>query len=251
MEKDVHPALQESASEVVGSLGGELADLVLPVFGSRLLSALIGEVVPNRMERFARFMTILDRKLRALEDRVPLQQPLSGVKLGLFEDGARLAVRALSDDRLEQLAHLVAEGLTASDIVASDNHRLMGVIEQLSDDEVVYLFSFSQPGQQPAWREQHKALIDPFEELRAYHTARYENPDAPPEAPDVAASRFLEGRRLQIMFDLREQKLTRIGVIRQEQIKPTAEERAAGMVRYYPTQLSALGELVLSRLGLI
>ena len=250
-DDSIHPALRETASDIVGALGGEVSDLVLPLFGSKLLNAVIGEVAPSRMDRFARFMTKLDRKLKRLEEQRSLHTPLSGAKLGLFEDGARAAIRALSDERLDQLAYLVAEGLTASDIVASDNARLLDIVEQLSDDEVLYLFSFSQPGQDPEWRVRHAELIDPFEEARAYNLYREEHPEAPPEPVEAAEARFFENRRVQVMYDLRQKKLFSLGVVRQEQVHPTAAERTAGKIRYYPVQLSALGEMVLSRLGLI
>ena len=250
-EDDVHPALRETASDIVRSLTGGIADIVLPVFGSSLLNAVVGEVARSRIDRFARFMTRLDRTVKRLEDQGALHPPMSGAKLGLFEDGARVAVRAQSDERLDQLAHLVACGLTGSDIVASDNHRLLEVIKQLSDDEVVYLFSFSQPGQSPGWRAQHRALIDPFEEARAFNENREQHPDASAEPAEITAARYQENRRVQIMYDLREKKLLSLGVVRREQVSSTAAERAAGKTRYYPVQLSALGEIVLSRLGLI
>lgn len=247
----IHPALRETASDIITAMGGRAADFVLPVFGSSLLNAVVGEVGPKRMERFALFMTKLDHAVKSLEDKVALVPPLSGEKLGLFEDGARVAIKALSDERLDQLAHLVAEGLTGSDIEASDNRRLLEVIEQLRDDEVVYLFSFSRPGQDPEWREKHRALIDPFEEARAHNQYRDQHPDMSPESPEAATTRYLENRRIQIIYDLREKKLFSLGVVRREQVPTTEAERASGKVRYYPVQLSALGELVLSRLGLL
>lgn len=250
-EPEIHPALRERASDIAELLGSGIADVVLPVFGSSILNAVVGQVVPSRMDRFARFMTRLDRAVKRLEAHTSLPPPLTGAKLSLFEDGARVALKALSDDRLDQLAHLVADGLTGTDVAASDNHRLLEVIEQLSDEEMVYLFSFSRPGQEGEWRARHKAMIDPFEEARAYNQFREQNPDVPPEPPEAAAARYLENRRMQIMYDLREKKLFSLGVVRQQEITPTAAERAEGKRRYYPVQLSALGELVLSRVGLI
>ena len=88
----------------------------VPIVGP-LFSELASTVVPNqRMERITKSAEALDCRLRVLEAADGITDRLGNEHFSdLLEEGIRLAVRSLTDDRHQYLATLVVNGLTMQD----------------------------------------------------------------------------------------------------------------------------------------
>jgi hypothetical protein len=205
-------------------------DMAVPGVGS-FFGALVGQIIPNqRNERLVEYCVRLGRRLQVAEGAVEdlrarleaLAANLTPEQLALFEDGAAAAVKATSEDRVDTIARIVAAGLTNDDAKAADQRRLLDLLNELSDEDVVVLCSYTHRyGRDPGWRELHKASLSPV-------------------AVHMQSS---EGEMDQgTMRDIRKAKLVRLRVLEE---KPSSNGRSTS------TDLTRIGRFVLRHLGLI
>lgn len=233
MPNDLVPSLRESAADkaVAGSqLVSSIIDAVVPGAGG-FFGLLVGQIIPNqRADRLAEFATRLSRRLHIAEGAVEhlneqfeaLARSLSAEQIALFEDGAIAAARATSQDRIEGVAKIVAEGLSADDVKAIDQRRLLNLISDLSDEDIVVLTSYSYAlGRDQGWRTRHKQTLQP---IRAHMKSSAEDLDR------------------STLRDLRTNRLIALGVLQE---KPSA----GGKSTY--RDLSPLGRIVLRQLGVL
>lgn len=111
---------------------------IVPV-GS-VISEVIGELIPNqRMDRLVRFVEMLGQKVEHLDDEVFRKRATHPDGVNLIEDGFFHAARAKSEARLEQIANIVANGLSANEQKRLEADRMLWILEKLNDVEVVLL----------------------------------------------------------------------------------------------------------------
>ena len=140
----------------------------------------------------------------------------------LFEEGALAATRATSPERIEGIAAIVAEGITGEAAEAEDRRRLLQLVNELSEDEIVLLCDYTQRyGSDGAWSAKHAAVLEPV-------------------SSHMGSDRGTLDREL--MRELRTAKLLRLGVLRE---KPRPSGRGTSK------DLSPLGRYVLRELNLI
>lgn len=113
----------------------------IPYLGG-IAAEIIGTLIPNqRIDRIVRFLEKLDLRLGDLEsERVKAKLRQSNV-IDLVEDSFHQAARALSDERLIYLAALLAGGITDDLISCEETKRLLGILGEINDVEVVILAS--------------------------------------------------------------------------------------------------------------
>jgi len=233
MNSDVAPILRENASDkaVAGSqVVASIVDAVVPGAGG-FFSLIAGQIIPNqRAERLAEFATRLGRRLRVAEGAVEslterfeaLANSLSSEQIALFEDGAIAAAKATSQERIEGVAKIVAEGLSASDLEASNQRRLLNLINDLSDEDIVVLTSYSFTyGRNQEWRAAHSQALEP---TRAHMGSSQEELDR------------------NTMRELRTSRLLSLGVL-------VEKANAGGRSTY--KDLTPLGRYVLKQLGVL
>lgn len=141
MEPEDKRELEAKLPDHLASAARGLAGLV--PFAGTALGEVLTQIVPNqRLDRIAKYLSILEARMNEAELEIQLISQ-SAEKVDLIEEGAVQATRATSDERIEHIARLVAQGLSTSDAWAIREKRLMKIFEQLDDEEVLLLKELS------------------------------------------------------------------------------------------------------------
>lgn len=100
------------------------------------------KLIPKqRAERLVRFVQELEKRVVALEESVLLDRVQDERVADLVEDGVQAAMRALSEERIERLANLVAGAIVRQAPPYEELKAMLRMLEELSDDDVMVLFS--------------------------------------------------------------------------------------------------------------
>lgn len=135
-------ALTRGAANAVPFVGGLLGELVTTV------------IPEQRQDRIVRYLRELGARMEKLESGVAKAAVQNPEKIDLIESGGYLSVRATSQERIEQIAEVVANGLTADDADVVRRKRLLALLGEIDDDEVAILAAYghSYAGMNPqAW----------------------------------------------------------------------------------------------------
>ena len=250
MTDDVHPLLRkhaaDHAAELLKTATGPL-DLLFPG-SSKIVDFLIDQALPLREERFAQFMTDLSRRLRAIEERLGQGAfgSWSGEKQALFEDGARVAIKAVGRDRIDQAAKIVAEGLTEDDAGAARARLLIDLIGELSDLDVIVLTSHTRLGWDDQWKATHaRVLASPLSKKLPKGATPKEQ-----QEHNLSQREALIAEKLQI------NRLIRLGLLEREEqhyIDQTRTFQGPGRIatKVDRPKITALGTAVLIKLEII
>ncbi|WP_285019594.1 hypothetical protein [Novosphingobium sp. fls2-241-R2A-195] len=128
--RDQLVAIGKGAASLIPLIGGPLAEI-------------IGVAVPRqRADRIAAYVRELDTRIQKLAEET--RQALAGnaAKIDLIEEGGYQAARAMSEERILQIANAVAGGLDANDIDVLRRRRLLVMLGELDDDEVAILNAY-------------------------------------------------------------------------------------------------------------
>jgi hypothetical protein len=211
------PSLGPSGRDRVVALVRGLAGMV-PIAGS-LIAELITEIVPGqRQERVEDWLRRLAERLDIVEAaalRKRLSEPES---VALFEEGVHQAARAISEERRQQLVELIAQGISDARRDYLESRRILRLLWELDDAEVVLLAGYLQKNQQGEYRTRHSSVLSG---PRAHLSSSREDLDA-------AAVREPGHRHL-----------VRLGLLDESMIRGPAS-----------ATLSPLGRLLLRRIGL-
>lgn len=207
----------------------------LPVIGS-IVANLINQIIPEqRWERIGEYLRKLESRVAEVEAQTLASALREPRKMELFEDGAIQAVRALSSERLEYIAALVAHGLTSDERDAIEAKRLLKLLDQVDDDQIVILQSkLHRHIGSDEFYERHQEVLEP---VRAHM-------QSPREDLDRAA-----------MYRLARRQLVDVGLLHQAFRKSTKGDlpefdEKTGMIKSQGTKLNPLGRLLLRRIGL-
>jgi len=161
MSKD-EPPLGPAASDHMAALLRMGTGLV-PFVGSAF-AELITQVVPGkRMERLENYCRLLYRELQRLHEEELKARLSDPNRIDLFEEGAYQAARALSIVREEQIARAVACGIAGEDPQVLETRRILNLLRQLDDAEILILTSrLDRFARDPDFREMHGELISPL-----------------------------------------------------------------------------------------
>lgn len=122
---------------------------VVPIVGP-LLTEIATEIIPNqRMDRLERYLMALEQRLAALSTEMASVLKADKAAIALFEDGAIQASRAITEERLEQIANIVAAGLSDEQREYLRWRRILDIFQQIDDEQVAILTAYatSLPGQ--------------------------------------------------------------------------------------------------------
>lgn len=194
-----------------------------------IIGQLITEIIPNqRLDR-------LENYLRQLNERVERLETIKGApeRIALFEDGALLAIRALSEDRMRHIAEVVSRGLNGSEREVLEARRLLTILDQLNVDHIILLES-----------KVYGRLDDAIER----HPDIVEEPVVTMDSEDEELERATH-------WHLRQQTLLRLGLLQYKFIKPKRGEmpefdEATGTIKARGTRLTPLALLLLRHLDL-
>lgn len=226
----VAPTPRDRALSALQGLTG-----IVPAIGP-ILANLISQIIPEqRWERIGEYLRKLERRVAEVEAKTLASALREPRKVDLFEDGAAQAVRALSSERLEYIAALVARGLTSDEQEEIEAKRLLKLLDDVDDDQIVILQSkLHRHIGSAEFYERHQEVLEP---VRAHM-------QSPREDLDRAA-----------MYRLARQQLVDVGLLHQTFRRPRRGElpefdENTGMIKSQGTKLSPLGRLLLRRLGL-
>lgn len=141
-----------------GYLGG------LPVLGPPI-AEIIGNLIPNqRIDRISSLLKALEAKIDPKEKAKVETRMLEEKSIDLMEDGFLQAARALSEERIDYIASLLKNGLTDEDLEEIAYKRLLSLLGELDDFEVLILMSHigSITEQQEFRRKHHDVLMPPI-----------------------------------------------------------------------------------------
>lgn len=141
----------------------------LPFIGT-LVGEALDSVVPNlRFERVVNFLNTLEANVTDLDDRLSFfERHLKTEKgLDIFEEGIIQASRAVSEDRKERLARLVAKSLSSEDMKYEEGRKLLNLYRELTDPEIVWLIFYSLnpvlgSGPNSEWVDKHPEILSPI-----------------------------------------------------------------------------------------
>ncbi|WP_424360528.1 hypothetical protein [Methylocystis parvus] len=136
------PDLGPKTSDHAAATLRAAANLV-PIFGAGL-AEIVTNIIPNqRLDRIERYLSLLRDELLAkglLEDSPKLAHH---VNVAIIEDGAFQAARSLSDQRTKFIARCVAEGISAEEAEKIRERKLLRILGELDDEEIMVLRSIS------------------------------------------------------------------------------------------------------------
>ena len=136
----------------------------MPFIGP-LAAEIVGAIIPNqRIERIESLLEQIENKLTK-EDQQRLKQTIAlPESIDLIEEGFLQASRSLSTTRREYIASLLKNSLCEDQIKYIENKRLLILLGQLNDIEILILRSYSLRKGDPAFNsfwETHKKTLSP------------------------------------------------------------------------------------------
>ena len=136
-------------------------------FVGPLAAEIVGSVIPNqRIDRIESLLKLLESKIPEADREKVEQKIYSPESIDLIEDGFIQASRALSEERKEYIASLLKNSLTEDEVKHIEYKRLLSMLGELNDLEVLILKSHTmyrgQQEHQEFWETHEGALTPPM-----------------------------------------------------------------------------------------
>jgi len=134
----------------------------IPYLGP-LVAEVVGVLIPDqRLERIESLLRSLAEKCSGLDERILAERLRTTESIDLLEDAFLGAARALSRDRIEYLASLLKNSLSSTEVDHLQTKRLMSILSELNDAEVIILKSHTLPLTQiNDFVARHEAILTP------------------------------------------------------------------------------------------
>jgi len=136
----------------------------VPFVGS-LLIEIAGTVIPNqRIGRIVAFATALEKRLGVLEQDFVRSQLTNENYTDLVEEGLRQAARAVTEERRQYIASIIANSLSSKDIEYAESKHLLRILGEVNDIEIVWLrfYLVLTFGGDKEYREKHQEILKPI-----------------------------------------------------------------------------------------
>lgn len=163
---DLSNSKEDVAAVIMKSIAG-----IVPFGGA--FGEIISTIIPNqKMERVVDFLKILAYKLENAERRIEQEEVKTAEYADLLEDAINQASRATTPERLDYLATMMKNGVTKEDLDHFAKKRLLSLLGQLNDAEIIllksYAFRIRHAGVEPYkdFYETHKNLLEPLPPAR-------------------------------------------------------------------------------------
>ncbi|MGR3480428.1 hypothetical protein [Salipiger marinus] len=232
MSKD-EPPLGPAASDHVAAFL-RMGTGFVPFVGTAL-AELITQVVPGqRIQRLETYCRYLSRELSLLQEDELRERLSNPERVDLFEEGAYQSARALSVDRQEKIAKAVAFGISGDDQEILETKRVLSLLRQLDDAEIVILTSrLDRFSRDDDFQTKHEDVI---------------------YAPGLHMQSSREEMDKNTVFKIAMNKLEQLGLIEPVYKKPKKGEApdmdpATGRLKATYQRVSMSGRLLLRRIG--
>jgi hypothetical protein len=143
-ESSIPPSIpRTTATDIVvviakGALG------TIPGVGG-IASEIVSAFIPKqRLDRIQDFLEVLAARVERLEESEVEESMKSEQAIDLLEDCLSQAARALSPERISYLASLYAKGIIEDQAEHEQNKKMVSLLGQLSDAEVIWLGHLAQ-----------------------------------------------------------------------------------------------------------
>ena len=216
-------------SDIMVSLGKAGAGFI-PVMGP-IVGEIIGNLIPNqRIDRIASLLKALESKIDDNEKAKIEKRMLDEKSVDLMEDGFLQATRALSEERIAYIASLLKKSLTAEDLEHIAYKKLLSLLGELNDLEVLILKSYSVSlADRDKFRQKHRGVL------------------ASPPAYFGATQELVDKRAI---HETHKAQLVRLGLLKIQFKKPKRGEppefdENTGMVKASGHAITFLGSLLL------
>lgn len=224
-------AMGTQKTDIVAILGKGLIGTI-PFVGP-LAAEIVGAIIPNqRIDRIETLLRLLESKITD-EHKVKIQERLTEPEcVDLIEDGFIQASRALSEERKEYIASILKNSLTDEALKHIEYKRLLSILGELNDLEVLILKSYCMHRGDPKYNEffekHEKALIPP----RAHSGSSREEIDK------------------YTVYKTHKIHLSSLGLLNQRFMKPKKGElpefdEKSGMIKASGYEITSLGRLLL------
>ena len=141
------------------------AALGMVPFAGSLLAELAGTVIPRqRVDRLVDFCQKLESKTSELDQDLIRAKLADENFTDLLEETARSAAQAVTTDRREYLASLLASGVTEDHVSFVESKHLLRILGQINDIEVIWLRFYNLPymNGDDIFRNRHASVLDPI-----------------------------------------------------------------------------------------
>jgi hypothetical protein len=206
-------------------------------FVGPLAAEIVGAIIPNqRIDRIETVLRLLETKISEEDKEKVKQRIVSPESVDLIEDGFVQASRALSEERKEYIASLLKNSLTDDQLKHIEYKRLLSILGELNDLEVLILksltFLHGEEGSNEFWEKHEKALDEPIAYLGS---------------PQEEWDKFE-------IYKTHKEHLVRLGLLKIRFNKPNKGEvpefdEHTGMIKAQGYDITSLGELFLRSIG--
>ena len=129
-------------ADVVATIGKGLVGAI-PFVGP-LAAEIVGTIIPNqRIDRIESTLRLLESKILESDKEKVKQRIVTPEYVDLMEDGFWQTVRALSEERKDYIASLLKNSLTDDELKCIEYKRLIFILGELNDIEILILKSKS------------------------------------------------------------------------------------------------------------
>ena len=161
--------MNDKSEEIISALA-RAAISTVPIVGPFAVEA-FNLLIPNqRLNRVDKLLKILSSKICNMSEKEVEQRFHTPEFLDIFEDCISQTFRAVSDDRLEDLASLLEKSLTDEQIKYLQTKRLLSILSEVNDVEIIILQSYGYMNP-TGFRDQHNSI---FQNAVIYDTASEE-----------------------------------------------------------------------------
>lgn len=202
-------------------------------FVGPLAAEIVGAIIPNqRIDRIESLLRLLESKIPK-EDRLKVKEKFtSSDSVDLIEDGFIQASRALSENRKEYIASLLKNSLTDNDLKHIEYKRLLSILGELNDLEVLILKSKTAHRMDPKHSEFWEAHEDALTSPRAHMGSTQEEIDK------------------NTIYQTHKSHLVNLGLLQARFKKPRRDELPefddkTGMIKAQSYDITSLGRLLL------
>ncbi|WP_432381193.1 hypothetical protein [Duganella sp. P38] len=141
------------------------ASLGMVPFAGSLLAELAGTIIPKqRVDRLVDFTRKLEDKIGEL-DETTIRAKLSDENFtDLLEESARQAAQAVTEERRQYLASLLASGMSETRMSFVERKHLLRLLSQINDIEVIWLRFYHYPymSGDEEFRSKHASILKPI-----------------------------------------------------------------------------------------
>ena len=152
--------------DVIASILKSVAGVV--PYAGNALSELVSYIIPNqRVDRIEKYIKVLAAKISEIDEQ-KLSSALQNEEcIDLFEESFLHAARAISDERRSYISEIIKNGISDEEIEYSESKYVMKMIQELNDQELIWLRYFLNPtiGSDKEFYAKHRNILEP---IRAY-----------------------------------------------------------------------------------